>query len=191
MPNNICNKKNIFIGGVARAGKSTIAEKISENNIYNHFPVDYIATSFKKHFPECGINDRVIIDDGSINLSLFLSTVIEKIDKTNEKYIIDSAHVMPEDIITYLDKEKWDIYFVGYPNAIPEEKFNIIRKYDSETSWTRHFNDEQMLELTKGLIEISKKIEEQCREYNIRFIDTSTKFHDTIEQTVEEILNRG
>ncbi len=180
-------KKNIFIGGVARAGKSTIAEKLSENNVYNHFPVDYIATSFNNHFPSCGINNRVIIDDGSINLSLFLSTIIDKIDKTNEKFIIDSAHVMPTDIIKYLDKEKWDIYFIGYPNALAEEKFNNLRKYDSKNSWTRHFNDEEMLEKIQGLIELSKKIEKQCRENNIRFIDTSENFCDTIEQVVKEI----
>lgn len=65
MINNMNTKKNIFIGGVARAGKSTIAEKLSKNSIYNHFPVDYIATSLHKNFPHCGINDRVIIDNGS------------------------------------------------------------------------------------------------------------------------------
>ena len=74
----INNKNNIFIGGVARAGKSTISEKICASSIYNHFPVDYIATSFKRNFPQCGINDQVIIDNGSVNLSLFLSTIIEK-----------------------------------------------------------------------------------------------------------------
>lgn len=190
MINNMSTKKNIFIGGVARAGKSTIAEKLSKNSVYNHFPVDYIATSLHKNFPHCGINDRVIIDNGSINLSLFLSTVIKKIEETNEKFVIDSAHVMPKDIIPYLDKDQWDIFFMGYPNIMPEKKFNHIRKYDSEISWTRNSNDEKMLELTRGLVEISKKIEMECREYNVKFIDTSTNFLKTIEQTVAEILNR-
>lgn len=188
MMNHINAKKNIFIGGVARAGKSTIAEKVSRNNIYNHFPVDYIATSFNKNFPYCGINNRVIIDNGSINLSLFLSTVIEKIDKEDEKFVIDSAHIMPKDIIPYLDKEKWNIFFIGYPNILPEVKFNNIRRFDCKTSWTRNFSDEEMLELTKGLIETSKKIEKECKQYNIKFIDTSKNFFETIEQTVTEIL---
>ncbi len=185
------NKKNIFIGGVARAGKSTISEKICASSIYNHFPVDYIATSFKRNFPQCGINDQVIIDNGSVNLSLFLSTIIEKMNKTNERFVIDSAHVMPKDIIQYLNKEKWDIFFIGYPNILPEVKFNNIRKNDGKLCWTRHFNDEDMLELTKGLIEKSKEIEKQCKKYNIRFIDTSMNFSEAIEHAVLEILNRG
>lgn len=182
------NKKNIFIGGVARAGKSTIAEIISKNNIYNHIPVDYIATSFKENFPNCKINNRVIIDDGSINLSLFLSTIIKHIEKNNEKFVLDSAHVMPHDIIKYLNKEKWDIYFVGYPNIKPKTKLDIIRKSDSDTSWTRNYSDKEMLELVNGLIEISKKIEKECQEYNIRFIDTSKNFNETINAVVKDIV---
>ena len=184
-------KKNIFIGGVARSGKSTISKKLCEKSACNHFPVDYIAASFKRNFPDCGINDGVIINESSINLSLFLSTVIGKINKTNEKYIIDSAHIMPKDIIKYLDKEKWDIYFIGYPNIEPEEKFNNIRKYDSKVDWTSRQNNENMMELVKGLIEISKKIEDECKKYDIRFIDTSKNFFDTIDQAVIEILNNN
>lgn len=45
------NEKNIFIGGVARSGKSTISERLSKNDLYHHFPVDYIATSFQHNFP--------------------------------------------------------------------------------------------------------------------------------------------
>lgn len=180
-------KKNIFIGGVARSGKSTIAERVSKNNIYNHFPVDYIAASFCRNFPNCGINDRVIIDNGSINLSLFLSTIIEKINKRDEKFIIDSAHVMPKDIIQYLDKDRWEVIFVGYPNILPEDKFNIIREFDEKTSWTRNFSDENMLGLIRGLIEKSKEIEKQCKEYNIKFIDTSKNFFETIEETLQNI----
>lgn len=182
------NKKNIFIGGVARAGKSTIAERISKNNIYNHIPIDYIATSFNENFPSCKINNQVVIDDGSVNLSLFLSTIIEHIEKNNEKFVLDSAHVMPHDIIKYLDKEKWDIYFVGYSNIEPKIKFDIIRKFDSDTSWTRNFNDEDMLELVNALIEVSKKIEKECKEYNICFIDTSKNFDETINAMIKEIV---
>ena len=72
------NKKNIFIGGVARSGKSTIAESLSKNTIYNHIPVDYITSSFNINFPECKVNDNVIINESSKKLSLFLSSIIKK-----------------------------------------------------------------------------------------------------------------
>lgn len=185
--NNLKTNKNIFIGGVARSGKSTIAEKISNHSVYNHFPVDYIATSFNKNFPACGINDRVIIDSGSSNLSLFLSTIIEKMNKSEERYVIDSAHIMPSDIIKYLDLEKWIIIFVGYPNITPEEKFANIRENDDIASWTRNFSDDEMLNLTKQLIKVSQKIKSECLKYNIKFIDTSYNFKNTIEEFVKTL----
>lgn len=143
--------KNILIGGVARAGKSTISERLSKNNRYNHIPVDYIATSFQHNFPDCGINNRVIIDEGSIKLSLFLSTIMEKINETNEKFIVDSAHIMPKDIVPYIDQKKWDVYFVGYPNISAQVKFEQIRKYDAKNAWTRRQEDKEMFKIVERI----------------------------------------
>lgn len=181
-------KKNILIAGVARAGKSTIAQKIASEAEYNHFPVDYIASSFRHNFAECGIHDNVIIDTcSSRKLSRFLSNIIKKMEKTEESFIIDSAHILPKDILPYLDKEKWQIYFMGYPNITPNEKLQQIRRYDGDKCWTKNFNDEKMIELIHGLIRISKEIEEDCKKNKIEFIDTSKNFEKVIVEKINEI----
>ena len=108
--------KNIFIGGVARSGKSTLAKRLCAEGNYNHFPLDYVTSSLKNNFPECEISSSVIMGDSSQKLALLLSTIVKIMDSKEEKFIIDSAHIMPKDIVPYLDKDKWDIYFVGYPN---------------------------------------------------------------------------
>ena len=98
--------KNIFIGGVSKSGKSTLSKKLKKD-IYNHIPLDYFASSFKRNFPMNNITSNVVVSEtSSKNLSLFLSRVIEIIDTTNEKFIIDSAHILPEDINKYLDRNK-------------------------------------------------------------------------------------
>lgn len=166
--------KNIFIGGLAKSGKSTIAEKICNGEKYNHIPIDYFTASLKRNFPDVGIVSNVIInDETSSKLSLLLSTVVSIIDTKDEKFILDSAHVMPKDIVKYLDKDKWDIYFIGYPNITKEEKFSIIRKYETNEDWTYKRSDEELLFVLDNLISISKKIEEECMELGIKFIDTS------------------
>ena len=84
--------KNIFIAGVARSGKSTLAKKIQKNGDFNHIPLDYFASSLKHNFPETKITSNVVIDsESSKNLSLLLSRVINIIDCKDEKFIIDSA----------------------------------------------------------------------------------------------------
>lgn len=47
-----------------------------------------------------------------------------------------------------------------------------------------------MLELTKSLVDTSKKIKQECKEYNISFFNTSENFLETIEEAVKEILEK-
>ena len=42
--------KNIFIAGVAKSGKSTLARILKEKYNYNHIPLDYFASSLKRNF---------------------------------------------------------------------------------------------------------------------------------------------
>ncbi len=166
--------KNIFIAGVARSGKSTLANYFKKKGEYNYIPLDYFVSSLKRNFPELGIKSSVVIDKNSSNkLGIFLSRVIDIMNFSEEKYIIDSAHILPRDIIKYLNKDKWDIYYLGYPNIDPREKFNIIRKYDTEKDWSYSRTDEELLDICKKLVLMSKEIEEECNNLDIKFIDTS------------------
>lgn len=173
--------KNIFIAGAAKSGKSTIAEKICSKGSYNHIPLDYFTASLKRNFPDVGIRSNVLIEgETSPKLALLLSTVFNIIDDTEEKYIIDSAHIMPKDIVKYINRDKWDIVYVGYPNVSAQDKFNLIRKLEHDFSWTHRRSDEELFPMIEQLIENSKEIERQCKELNIRFIDTSGDINEIL-----------
>lgn len=129
----------------------------------NHIPLDYFASSFKRNFPDTNITSNVVVSKtSSKNLSLFLSRVIEIIDSTDEKFIIDSAHILPEDINVYLDRDKWDIYYLGYPNTDKETKVKAIRKYETEEDWTYKKSDEELLDIFDKLILLSKDEQKMC-----------------------------
>lgn len=182
--------KHIFIGGVAKSGKSTLAEKLCQNKNYNHIPLDYFASSLKHNFPETKITSNVIInEESSKNLSLLLSRVINIMNDKEEPFIIDSAHILPKHIMEYMDLNKWDIYFIGYPNITKEDKFNILRKYDKETDWTRKRTDEELLNTIDKLITLSKQIEQECLELNIPFIDTSKDLIKDIDNYITKITS--
>ena len=182
--------KHIFIGGVAKSGKSTLAEKLCQNKNYNHIPLDYFASSLKHNFPETKITSNVIInEESSKNLSLLLSRVINIMNDKEEPFIIDSAHILPKHIMEYMDLNKWDIYFIGYPNITKEDKFNILRKYDKETDWTRKRTDEELLNTIDKLITLSKQIEQECLELNIPFIDTSKDLIKDIDNYLSKITS--
>ena len=175
--------KNIFIGGVAKSGKSRLAVHLCKKYNMNHIPLDYFASSFKHNFPEVGITSNVVINnESSKKFALFLSRFIEIVEsKDDEFFVLDSAHILPEDIIKYLDRDKWDIYYLGYSNITPEEKILEIKKY-TKGGWTHKKTKEELLGIFKILINTSKDIEKTCKESNIKYIDTSNK--DVLELEV-------
>ena len=166
--------KNIFIGGVAKSGKSRLATYLCKEKGMNHIPIDYLASSFKHNFPEVGITSNVVIDENSSKkLSLFLSRFIEIVDSDNEEYfVLDSAHIYPSDIIKYLDRDKWDIYYLGYPNITAREKIEELNSH-SIGGWIKDRTEEELLNSFNELIKISEKIKKECEINNITFIDTS------------------
>lgn len=173
--------KNIFIAGVAKSGKSTVAKALIQDKKYNHIPMDYFASSLKHNFPETKITSNVIIDrESSKNLSKLLSRVIKIMDSTDEKFILDSAHILPQDISEYLDRDKWDIYYLGYPDVTAKEKLEIIRKYENENDWTYKRTDEEMLVILQKLIDLSKEIKSECERLNMTFIDTGKDLNSVI-----------
>ena len=87
---------------------------------------------------------------------------------------MDSAHILPQDIIQYLSPEKWDVYYLGYPNTSSEDKIKEIKKY-TKGGWTDNKSQEELLEIFNELIMISKNIQKICLEKSITFIDTSNK----------------
>ena len=179
--------KNVFIGGVARSGKGTLAEMIKNRcPKYNHISLDYFTASLKENFPETGIKTSVIIGDSSPKLALLLSKTMQIMDTKEEKFIIDSAHIMPHDILKYIDRTKWDVIFLGYPNTTAEEKIKIILEKDDEKDWTRKKTYEELSYRITKLVDISKEIEKECKEFGVTFVDTSKDFDKKLEALSEK-----
>lgn len=179
-------KKNIFIAGIARSGKSTLSKRLNKNKDYNYIPLDYLVSSLKHNFPETQITSKVVIDKiSSKKLALLLSRFMMALPSSGEIFILDSAHILPEDLNEIIDREKWDIYYFGYPNISLEEKFTQIRKYEKEKDWTRKRDDEELLRMVKDLIDLSKKVENTCHELDIPFIDTSYGIEEAINKIIE------
>ena len=166
--------KNIFIGGVAKSGKTRLALELCNKYRMNHIPMDYFTSSFKHNFKEIGITSNVLIEEKTSKLlSTFLSRFIEIAENQNDElFIIDSAHIYPKDIIKYLNPEKWEIYYIGYSKTTPQDKLQELKKYINN-GWIITKTDEELIELLEGLIKISREIEKECIKNNIKYIDTS------------------
>ena len=104
-------------------------------------------------------------------------------EKENIK-IIDTVDFEPKD---YKFFDNSIMICLGYPNITKEEAISNWKKYDTELDWTKNKKDEELLNHAEKEIKNSKYLEEQCKIYNIKFIDTSYKRNEVLNELVEYI----
>lgn len=179
-------KKHIIIAGITRGGKTTICNAISNRTNYNHVCLDPIVRGFQKNFPEVGITHSDTIVRVSRKFAPFINTMIEDALVSTNPLLLDTYHIVPKDYIEFINKERCDIYFVGYPEVEPKKRLEEMRMYDKRNE-NIILTDDELLAVCKKKIDESKYIKEECEKYGLPFIDTSFNRNEVIEKFVSKI----
>ena len=174
-------KKHIIIAGVPRSGKSTISQKISNNLGYQHISMDSIIAGIERVFPETGIHSDADTDLWeniqyiSSKMSLFIHAMMESGEYNECDYgmVIDIFQLLPQHYIQYIDPSVCEIYYLGTSEVTPEERYELLKKYDTPKDYTYYKSEEENKEDCASIVKISKKLKEQCRIYHLPYYDTS------------------
>lgn len=187
------SRKHIIIAGVPRAGKTTLCSYLAKSLKYQHLTMDAVVKGIQYAFPETGVahTDRWDFLKTSKDLINFIKKVSSTCtyDKLPYRLAFDIYHITPQEYSENIDKNCCDIYFLGYPNISLEEKFKEIRKFDTEYDWTSKRDDEIVKTHIKDYIEISKWLEEECKKYNLPFIDVSQGRESKLKELANKICS--
>lgn len=186
-------KKHIIIAGVPRAGKSTLCQKISNNLGYQHISMDSVIAGIEKVFPETGINTNADTDPWentqyiSSKMALFIRKMIDSGEYNECDYgmVIDIFQLLPQHYIQYIDSSVCEIYYLGTSEVTPEERYELLKKYDTPKDYTYYKSEEENKEDCVSIVTISKNLKEQCRIYNLPYYDTSYNR----EQVLKSVLD--
>ena len=176
-------KKHIIIAGVPRSGKSTISQRISGTLGYQHISMDSIIAGIERVFPETGINSDADTDLWeniqyiSSKMASFIQAMIDSGEYNECDYgmVIDIFQLLPQHYIQYIDSSVCDIYYLGTSDVSPEERYELLKKYDTPKDYTYYKSEKEKKEDCASIVTISKKLKEQCRIYNLPYYDTSYK----------------
>lgn len=174
-------KKHIIIAGVPRSGKSTICQRISNNLGYQHISMDSIIAGIEKVFPGTGIDSDADTDPWeniqyiSSKMALFIQAMIDsgEYDECDYGMVIDIFQLLPQHYIQYIDSSVCEIYYFGTSEVTPEERYELLKKYDTPKDYTYYKSEEENKENCANIVTISKNLKEQCRIYNLPYYDTS------------------
>lgn len=184
--------KNIAIFESARSGKSTLAKMICKELTNYHIIVgDDIRYAFQEVLPDNKINSKG--GEGMVNdFPKFLASYFYKTSKRNEgefNYIVETCDIYPAKAKELFDNNDTILLFLGTPLQTEAEHFSEIRKYETKKDWTFGRDDKEIIEYCKYWIPTARKIEKECKELDIWFIDTSTNRTEVLKETLEKIKN--
>lgn len=182
--------KNIMILGTCRTGKTTFSKLLQkELENYQIIEVDSIIAALQSTFDEINIGfAHDYLKDNK--LPQFINALLQKneIRLGNEYgYIINSDSIMPEDLVNYFDLSNFIVYYFVNSKFTVEEIFNNCRSYDDENQWTSKRTDENLLNHIKKAKKFEKQIIEQCKKYNIKYIETSHNREKVFSELMEKI----
>lgn len=181
--------KNLVILGASRAGKSTIAREI--NKLYPNYHIirgDSIRHAFQETLPQNEINKY----DGKgmkEDFARFSAELFKSHAKHDEyyNYIFDSCDVSVENAVKFFAQDSTIVIFLAYPKLTPKEAFENYRKYEKATDWTVRRTDEQLLKFAEVWTQKSKTFEQDCKKYEVRFIDTSYNREEKLKNLIDEL----
>lgn len=181
---------NILISGVPRSGKTTLAMMLAkELPNYHIISLDCLRNSFDDIFPELNINPRGG-ENCFVDFPRFISRVLywnKKDLKGQFNYIIEGTQILP-DIAKELFND-CEIIYLGHGDLNSDEILSNIRKYDTPDTYSYKRNDATMLKSIEKHRNIDYDIQEKCKSYAFKYIDTSFNRMQKLKALVSEIKN--
>ena len=174
-----------LLGGAARAGKSTLAQRLLIEKRLPYFPIDVLTMGLTRGLPHLDLDpdgpDRVTGE----KLWPIIRAVAENIIETDVTYLLEGATLLPAYVAELIHAHEAAVWacFIGYPHASPEVKVRAIRAFGGgPNDWVRNHTDAQLHALVDHMVDYSRYLQEECVRHNIPFFDGSLAFQDTLDQ---------
>ncbi len=188
-------KKHIIIAGVPRAGKSTVSQEISKRYGYQHISMDSVIAGIEKTFPETGIDSDANVPPMdnlfyiSEKIAPFIRAMMDSGEYEELDYgmVIDVCQLLPKDYVKYIDQSICDVYYFVTADVTPEERFDILKKYDTSKDYTFYKTDDENKEDCISIVEISKLLKEQCEQFRLPCFETSRNRKSIIDEFIKSI----
>lgn len=175
------------ISGASRSGKTIIAKKLAARKGIPFLSLDWIMMGFTNGIPEYGIHDKLFPDEIAERLWGFLKAMFESMIYVKTDCVIEGEAILPELITELLKKYPTElkICFLGFTQVDVDQKSKEIKTFSrEENDWLKDKPDEYITDHVKNMIAHSRNIKKSCKENNIRYLDTSDNFMDSLEDAL-------
>ncbi|MHB1484120.1 MAG: AAA family ATPase [Saccharofermentanales bacterium] len=205
--------KNIIIVGPSRAGKTTLARKISEELNYFVISLDKLVATFQGAYPQLDIRLNWNREKTTDNLAPFLGHFLGAFssshgvayelnlrahDVKGNRFVLEGGYFNFEKISSILkmyeiEELKDNFLLIGLVQnkKTADEFVNDFKKYDTEDDWTYGFDDDALREyVSQDAIPFNRFITDYLKKYGFTIYDTSTEREQVFNQIIEDIKSK-
>lgn len=192
-------RKNIFVIGAPRSGKTTLAKRIAREMNYNLISVDDLVSGFK-NMTNFDVYKNGDTDQTARNIEPFMEKLLEELSEGTTYYngfstVIEGTYVDFERLIPFLRNDnlirKYYIVGLTYNHITEEELYNNIKKYDTEDDWTYWVDDEDLKGDVRYFIDRNSYFAKKFKEYKIDSFDTSLDRTKTLDEVMEVLKDKS
>lgn len=105
-------------------------------------------------------------------------------DELNYGMVIDVFQLLPGDYIRYIDTAICDIYYFITSDISPQERFELLKKYDTPKDYTFYKPDQENLNDCADIVEVSRFYREQCIQYELPYFEMSKNRNVVLDEFV-------
>lgn len=188
-------KKYIIIAGVPRAGKSTVSQMIAKRMGFQHICMDSVIAGIEKVFPETKIDTDALVEPQenlefiSSKIAPFIKAMMDsgEYDECDYGVVIDVFQLLPRDYLNYIGNEKSDIYYFLSSDVTPDERFKILKTFDTPNDYTYYHSDEKNRKACTDIVNSSHFIKEQCVQYGLPYYETSYNRKAVLDEFISNL----
>lgn len=160
-----------LIGGVARAGKTSIMKRLLRDHKISGLETDSLRTMFELSLPALKIHYQNPPTFNALRMEPFIKAFIESRFFFDYDFVLEGDCITPKVAKVYENNALVKSLFVGYPNISLEKKLNQLIK--NPDGWIKGLSNNDLKKKIELFINESRILTESCDEANLSFIDTS------------------
>jgi hypothetical protein len=184
--------KNMFIGGFPRAGKTTLAKRLSQALKITHVSQSSLHPAFIKCFPDLQIHsDNPSYDYVADNSAPFFIEQCHWYDKHNLGFVGDGYYFRPQHLEGHTFEAGHIVVFLGYAETNVEYATKLIRSQERSFDWTKKLDDKTLTNDFNRFKDASLGLKKLCEEKRYEYIEPGNNWEEVREETFTTLLKRS
>lgn len=206
--------KNVFIVGPSRAGKTTLAKRLSEEVHYFVISLDKLVAIFQAAYPQLDIRLNWNREKTTENIAPFIGHFLGlfstgegiagglNLRAHNVKdncFVLEGGYFDFEKIASILNeygveelKDRFILIGLVQGQKTVDEYVHDFKKYDTADDWTYNFSEDELREyVTHDAIPFNQEMTDSLEKFGFTIYDTSTERERVFDRIIEDIIRQN